>query len=392
MNTCGRHAGAECAEIQATVAPDSGPSGAGLCLLKGALRFRRFRNGIALGGLVFAAGCASWKSPPPVEPVFFPAGISEPRLQYLTSYSKAEDVSPRNRWLAFLVGRNPAQRQIVKPYGLAFSSNRLYVCDTVSGSVEILDIARRSFSTFTPKGQGQLRTPINLAVDADGTRYVADPARGAVLIYKADGTCLGSLGEPGQKPTDVLLADDRLYVTDLHRHRIGVYLKQDRQFLYAIPREEEGVEGRLFQPVNLARDTQGGLYVSDAGAFCVKKYDAAGRFLRTFGSHGDSPGQFARPRGVAVDRAGRVFVVDAAAQVVQIFDPEGRLLLFFGTPGESAASLNLPAKVLIDYEHTDLYRRYAAPGFELEYLVLVTNQYGDRKVSVYGFGHKIQTS
>ena len=141
----------------------------------------------------------------------------------------------------------------------------------------------------------------------------------------------------------------------------------------------------------MARDAAGCLYVSDTGAFCVKKYDADGRFLRAFGSHGDSPGQFARPRGVAVDRAGRVFVVDAAMQVVQIFDPEGRLLLFFGAPDESAAALNLPAKVLVDYDHTDLYRRYAAPGFELEFLVLVTNQYGDRKVSVYGFGHRLQT-
>ena len=65
--------------------------------------------------------------------------------------------------------------------------------------------------------------------------------------------------------------------------------------------------------------------------------------------------------------------------------------MFFGVPGKSEAALNLPAKVLIDYDHTERYRRYAAPGFELEYLVLVTNQYGNRKVSVYGFGHRLKT-
>ena len=31
---------------------------------------------------------------------------------------------------------------------------------------------------------------------------------------------------------------------------------------------------------------------------------------------------------------------------------------------------------------------YAAPEFEIEYLVLVTSQFGDRMVSVYGFGHE----
>ena len=345
----------------------------------------------ASGALALAVGCASWQNPPPEKPVFFPGGTHEPRLQYLTSYSQAEDISPQNRWLAFLVGRSSSQRHIVKPYGLAFSSNQLLVCDTVPGCIEILDLAHKSFSTFAPKGQGRLRNPVNIAVDPDGTRYVADSARGMVLIYAANGTCLGSVGDAGQKPTDVLVTGDRLYVTDLKSHRVAIYRKQDRQYLQSIPRDDGDAAGRLYLPVNMARDANGCLYVSDAGAFCVKKYDADGRFLRAFGSHGDSPGEFARPRGVAVDRQGRVFVADADTQVVQIFDPDGRLLMFFGVPGKSEAALNLPAKVLIDYDHTERYRRYAAPGFELEYLVLVTNQYGNRKVSVYGFGHRLKT-
>jgi hypothetical protein len=87
-----------------------------------------------------------------------------------------------------------------------------------------------------------------------------------------------------------------------------------------------------------------------------------------------------------VDRAGRVYVVDAASQVVQIFDADGKLLLFFGEPEGSPVGLNLPAKVAIDYDHVGLFQTYAAPDFQVEYLVIVTNQYGDRKVSVFGFG------
>ena len=98
--------------------------------------------------------------------------------------------------------------------------------------------------------------------------------------------------------------------------------------------------------------------------------------------------KFALPKGVAVDREGRVYVVDARAQVVQIFNPEGKLLLFFGEPNASRASLFLPASVAVDYQNVDLFRQYAAPGFELDYLVIVSNQYGRRKISVYGFGHK----
>jgi hypothetical protein len=124
------------------------------------------------------------------------------------------------------------------------------------------------------------------------------------------------------------------------------------------------------------------------GGFFVKKYDADGKHLRTYGRSGDRPGEFVRPKGLAVDREGRLYVVDAAAQVVQIFDAEGRLLLFFGEPGGSPAPLDLPAQVIIDYDHLNYFQKYAAPNFKLEYLVMVSNQYGDRKISVFGFGHR----
>jgi hypothetical protein len=47
--------------------------------------------------------------------------------------------------------------------------------------------------------------------------------------------------------------------------------------------------------------------------------------------------------------------------------------------------LNIPAKVEIDYENVDLFADLAAPGHQLEYLILVTSQFGSRKVSVFGF-------
>jgi hypothetical protein len=44
--------------------------------------------------------------------------------------------------------------------------------------------------------------------------------------------------------------------------------------------------------------------------------------------------------------------------------------------------------ILIDYQNIAYFRSYAAPEFEIEYLVLVTSQFGERKLSVYGFGHE----
>ena len=46
----------------------------------------------------------------------------------------------------------------------------------------------------------------------------------------------------------------------------------------------------------------------------------------------------------------------------------------------------MPVSIRIDYDNVDLFRKYAVDGAKLEFLVLVTNQFGPNKVSVYGFG------
>ncbi|MBI5385058.1 MAG: hypothetical protein HZA90_10270 [Verrucomicrobia bacterium] len=312
--------------------------------------------------------------------------------------------------MTFFTDEVTAEKPIGKPYGLALRHAKLYVCDTALNAIRVLDLEKRTMTVFAPEGEGRLHKPVNVAVDADGTRYVADTGRNQVLIYTSGGEFVGAIGPKptnaplemvvpptspittddlaGWRPTDVLVAGNWLYVADLKNHLVRVYDKATRQPLFTVPKDTNAEPAKLLVPTNLALDAQGRLYVSDIGGCRVQQYDAEGNFLRSFGGIGDRPGEFARPKGVAVDQQGRLYVVDAAAQVVQIFDDQGRLLLYFGEPQSSAAALDLPAKVVIDYEHVPFFQKFAAPGFQLEYLVLVSNQYGQHKVSVFGFGQK----
>ena len=145
-------------------------------------------------------------------------------------------------------------------------------------------------------------------------------------------------------------------------------------------------EGALYQPTNLARAPDGDIYVVETGNFRVSRFTSDGKFVRRFGDAGQLPGQFARPKGIAVDRGGRVYVGDAAFQNVQIFDRMDRVLMAFGQPPDGSQGLNLPADVSIDYDNVALFRRYAAPGFDIEYLILVVSQFGPDQVDVFGFG------
>ena len=343
----------------------------------------------AFAGLL---GCASAPRPAQ-ETLFYPQAPDEPRLQLLASYSAASDLAVRASPLRdFIVGQRE-EKPIVKPYGFDLWQQRIYVCDTALGALVLLDLERGELRYV---GGAGLVKPINLAIDRDGTKYVADTGRGAVIILDAEDRYAGELTrEGGLKPADVAIAGDLLYVADLQSRRVTVWDKLRREYLRSIPPQEQSssAEGQgspaagLFSPVNLALDREGNLYVSDLGAFRVQKYDPSGRYLRSFGGLGTGPGQLVRPKGIDLDEEGRLYVVDAATELVQIFDPQGGLLLFFGEPREDGSGLSLPAKVRISRELVPRFRHLASPSFELEYLVLVSSQYGDRKLSVFGFGH-----
>ncbi len=46
--------------------------------------------------------------------------------------------------------------------------------------------------------------------------------------------------------------------------------------------------------------------------------------------------------------------------------------------------MSLPAQVAVDYENVDYFRQYVAPGYDLEHVIWVTSQTGQRKVNCYG--------
>jgi hypothetical protein len=338
-------------------------------------------------GLIFIlAGCAT-KKPIPKNYVVFPPPPDEARIQYLMSFGSESDLGGQSKFNEFIMGEEKVLRPITKPYGVTMRGGKIYVCDTQAGNVCVVDFAKRKLRAFKPVGQAAFRTPINVAVDDDGTFYVTDAGRKQVLIYNKDGVLVEALGKKGEmEPCGIALAGDRLYVTDLANHCVRVYEKATHKHLFNAPRDASDAKSIPFGPTNVAVDQKGQIYVSDSRGFSIKIFDAEGKFIRTVGDLGVTPGQFTLNKGIGVDREGRFYVVDAAAPVVQLFDNDGRLLMWFGEPKSSGpAGLYLPAGLTVNYEDVGLFQKYAAPGYKLEYLILLTNQVGPQKVSVFGF-------
>lgn len=319
------------------------------------------------------------------EYIIFPPPPDTAKIQYLTKFSNSVDVVGEKSSLMKYVAGEDQGDPIIKPYGVRIYKGKIYICDTILGGVEIIDLENHTFEYFQPKGFGTLKKPINLTFDDKGRMYVADTERREVVVFSDKLKYVGKIGIAEKlKPTDVFYYNGEVYVSNILNHSVEVYSAETFKQVRSIPDYEYEDPGYLNQPTNIfIRNDK--LYVSDFGAFKIKIYDLDGKFERSVGSYGRGLGQFVRPKGVAVDKEGNVFVVDAGFENTQIFDNEGNLLMFFGGTYEGPGDMWLPAKIYIDYDNMKYFEDLVAPQYKLKYLLLVTNQYGPDKLSIYGF-------
>jgi len=345
---------------------------------------KKFAGYLAVVLIASLVGCAT---PPKKQEaaVFFPPAPAPPRIQYLTSFSSQKDIEKESAFRRFVFGASTPQK-LDKPYGVAIFDGKIYVCDT-NQTVFVFDLRARVFGTLKgAKDKGRLVQPLNISIEADGTKYVTDPIRGQVVAFDRNDEYLQAYGTPGTwKPVDAAALGGWLYVADIKNGTVQVFDKKTSEIVRIIGNKGEPAQ-RLNLPTNIAFDSTGRLHVSDAGRFQIVTYDRDGEYVGATGKIGNNPGHFARPRGIAIDREDHLYAVDASFNNVQIFNGQGRLLMFIGAAERGPGSLVLPAQVTVDYDNLEYFRQYAQPDFELEHLVIVTSQFGERRVNVYGYG------
>ena len=359
-------------------------------------------NIFAFLGVIWMAclstGCRTAQIDQPAsETVFFPPPPEVPRLQFLTSLSGPEDlgVQETGGFERFVLGEPEAMENIAAPYGMALFQGKLYVCDVGRKMVAVFDLRNRIFGYLTQ--DRRLMKPVNIFIDDNGWKYVADSTAGLVFVFDHNDNLISLLGRQLKiNPIDVVVRGELCYVTDYASNQVVVMNKvtgeeiirigiRRREVLQVEP-ESELPPGEFSLISDLALDQQGNIYVTDKAGARITQFNPSGIFRRTIGRPGDNINDFVRPKGIAIDRENRIWIVDAATEVAKIYNQQEQLLLLFGLPGHKPGAMNLPAKIIVDYDNVAYFQKYAVQGANIEFLVLVSNQYGPDKISVYGFG------
>ena len=333
------------------------------------------------------AGCQPSEVVQGPPPMFFPQLPEKPRLQFLKSFSDSGDLESKiSGFEKFVVGESEIKDAIVKPYGIAIFEGKLYVCDVLRRMVVVLDLRKGTFGYLTR--ERRMMNPVNIAIDSDGKKYIADSTALAVFVFDKNDNLTAIFGkELDIKPVDVVIRQQKCYIADAANNQVIILDKNTGREITRIGKEGDG-EGQFKLITGLAVDEDGNIYVTDKIKAVITKFNSSGIFQQTIGFMDTSIHGFVRPKGIDVDRKGRIWVVDAASEVAKIYNPQGQLLLFFGLPdGQgSPGTLTLPADITLDYDNVGLFQKYAVEGAKIEFLVLVSNQYGRNKINVYGFG------
>lgn len=227
--------------------------------------------------------------------------------------------------------------------GVAVDGNdNIYVTDSVSGRVYIFNKKGR----FTGKIDGFVR-PTGIAINKESeTLYVVDTNTHSVSILDLEGKLKGTFGGNGFKKGEfnypVTVALDRggdLYITDSMNFRVQIFDK-DGNFLTTFGSHGDGT-GDMARPKGIAIDSDGNIYVADAVFDTIQVFRRDGEFLINFGTVGTGTGNFWLPSGLHMDPFNRLYVADSYNRRVQIFEylgDEGAVGHIEATEGAAGSS------------------------------------------------------
>ena len=89
-------------------------------------------------------------------------------------------------------------------------------------------------------------------------------------------------------------------------------------------------DGEFQNPVGVAVDSTGDVFVADWGNHRVQAFSGEGRLLRKIGRHGRPNGRLQHPSAVAFDKTGNIIIADMNNARMQVFSTRGRWLKTFG--------------------------------------------------------------
>ena len=208
-----------------------------------------------------------------------------------------------------------------------------------------------STKTFTlGSGDGQARTIVGFTLDADQNYFISDNGSGRHDIQKFDsnGNFISKFNEYSSYGDTYywvakvsVLSDNYLYVVD-EQGQIGKHNINDGSAVALLGSSKTSADNRLWEPVDVATDNSGNIYVADK-TWKILKYNSNGEYIKTYlnGAHISGVIRF------DIDANDNLFVASNWTQEIGKYDNYGNLLFTFGSTGSGQSQFQAISDIFI---------------------------------------------
>ncbi|MBI4346098.1 MAG: tetratricopeptide repeat protein [Elusimicrobia bacterium] len=235
------------------------------------------------------------------------------------------------------------QGTVARPVAVAASASRLYLLDEKKGQLHILAADGKFIRVVGKAGDAKdaFSSPKALAIDPDGTVFVADTGNSRIQVLDAEGNFLYAFGMKGSDPGRLRGPEGvaaggfgRVYVSDTGNHRVQVFTREGI-FLYGFG-EKGTLSGQLRDPSRLFVDSGDFVYVLDSGNSRVQKFDPAAKAVKEFALEASD---------FALDAYGFMYGLEPKPAKVREIAPDGYVPGAFGSKGSGIGQFKNPTAI-----------------------------------------------
>ncbi|HJT24605.1 MAG TPA: hypothetical protein VJ873_08505, partial [bacterium] len=239
--------------------------------------------------------------------------------------------------------------QFNQPNGAAVYGTNLYISDYSNNRVEQYDT---SLNWVQNIGVGQVSAPGQVAVDANGYLYVTNQGGNTVMVFNpsspatpvltfgSSGTGNGHFSNPIGLAVDT---DGSVYVCDWNYivQKFQVQLTGTPSATWLLQWGGTGSTNGKFNGCSaIAVDGSHNVYVDDTNNYRIQKFDSSGNYITQFGSNGTGLGQFQGSWGIQFGPCGNLYATDRVANFIQVFSSTGTALSQYGTTGSGTGQFD----------------------------------------------------
>ena len=187
--------------------------------------------------------------------------------------------------------------------------------------------------------------------DGEDSMYVASDHK--IQKFNRNGELLKSVGRWGRQtgefnsPEAIHCHNHQVYVCDKDNARVQVF-DSNLKFVRSFGTQGDG-PGQLERPKDIDFDTQGNIYVTDFNKSQVVVFSEDGQYLRHFGQKGRGKGELSEPEGLCVS-GNHVYITERGNNRVSVFHTSGQFVYSFGEWGSGRGELKYPRGIAIDQD------------------------------------------